>query len=50
MNEKLFKSIKNSGAGVLATGIVVICVGIAAGVLLIINAAKLLAAKSDTLF
>ena len=50
MNEKLFKSIKNAGGSTLALGIVTICVGIATGVLLILNGAKMLAAKSDTLF
>ncbi len=50
MNEKLFKSIKRSGSGALVAGIVILCVGIATGVLMIINGAKLLAAKADTLF
>lgn len=50
MNEELFTSIKKSGARSLTIGIVTICLGLAAGVLMIINGAKLLAAKSDTLF
>lgn len=50
MNEKLFKSIKGSGTASLTIGIVTICMGIAAGVLMIVNGAKLLTAKSDTLF
>ncbi|MDD6234391.1 MAG: hypothetical protein PUB17_04355 [Lachnospiraceae bacterium] len=50
MNEKLFKSIKSAGSSALALGIVTICAGIATGVLMILNGAKLLAAKSDTLF
>ena len=50
MYEKLFKSIKSAGSCALALGIVTICTGIATGVLMILNGAKLLAAKSDTLF
>lgn len=50
MNEKLFKIIRSSGAGTLATGIVVLCVGIGAGVLLIVNGARLLSAKAESLF
>ena len=50
MNEKLFKSIKSAGSSAIALGIVTICAGIATGVLMILNGAKLLAAKSDTLF
>lgn len=50
MNEKLFKSIKSSGAASLTIGIVTVCIGIATGVLMIVNGAKLLVAKSDTLF
>lgn len=50
MNEKIFKSIKKAGAKSLSVGIATICVGVAAGVLMIINGAKLLSTKSDTLF
>ena len=50
MNEKLFLSIKKNGACALALGIVTICVGIATGVMMILNGAKLLASKADTLF
>lgn len=50
MNERLFKSIKRTGSGTLATGIVVLCVGVATGVFLIVSGARLLLAKADTLF
>lgn len=50
MNEKLFKKIKKSGSGAIAVGIVTICLGVTAGVLMVVNGAKLLAAKADTLF
>lgn len=50
MNEKIFKSMKMSGAMNLVLGISTIVLGITAGVLLIVSGSKLLASKPDTLF
>ena len=50
MNEKLYKAIKNGGACSLVTGILLIVLAVAGGVMLIVNGAKLLSSKSDTLF
>jgi hypothetical protein len=49
MDEKLYKKIKSIGAGNIAGIISVVC-GVTTGVLLIVNGARLLAHKSDTLF
>lgn len=49
-NEKLYKMMTNVGAGDLALGIVILVVGIAAGILMIINGARLLKGKSDLMF
>ena len=46
MDEKLYKKIKSIGAG----NIVLVVCGVTTGVLLIVNGARLLAHKSDTLF
>ena len=50
MDEKLYKKIKSSGASTLVLGICVIAFGVTAGIMLIVNGAKLLAHKADTLF
>lgn len=50
MNEKIYKTIRHSGSGTLAAGIVVLCTGIASGVFLIVSGARLLATKADRLF
>lgn len=47
MNEKIFKTISGAGALNLVLGIVAIVTGVAAGVLLLINGAKLLKSKTD---
>lgn len=47
MNEKVYKSMSRVGAGSVATGIVVLVTGVAAGVLMIIAGAKLLARRDD---
>lgn len=46
MNEKVFKSMGFSGVTGIVTGIVLLVVGTAAGVMLIISGAKLLKDKS----
>lgn len=50
MAEKVYKTMKSVGAFSLVTGILLIVGGIAAGVAVIINGAKLLHAKSDLTF
>jgi hypothetical protein len=50
MAEKVYKTMKSVGAFNLVTGILLIVVGIAAGVAVIISGAKLLTAKSDLTF
>ena len=50
MAEKVYKTMTSVGAFSLVTGILLIVGGIAAGVAVIINGAKLLQAKSDLTF
>ncbi|MGN1204258.1 MAG: hypothetical protein ACI4SA_04285 [Lachnospiraceae bacterium] len=50
MEEKVYKTMRNTGAVNIAIGIVTMILGIAGGVLLIIGGAKLLSRKSDILF
>lgn len=50
MDEKIYKTMGSAGAGTLAVGICVLIGGIAAGVLLIVNGARLLKDKSKILF
>ena len=40
MNEKIFKTIRGTGAASLAVGIVVLVTGISAGVMMIVNGAS----------
>lgn len=49
-SEKTYKTMANVGAGDLALGIVILVTGIAAGILMIINGARLLKGKSDLMF
>ena len=49
MNEKIFKTIRGTGAASLAVGIVVLVTGISAGVMMIVNGARLLKCKSQVL-
>ena len=49
MNEKLYKAMVSSAVSSLVIGICVLATGVAAGVLLIINGAKLLKHKSKIL-
>lgn len=49
MNEKIFNTMKGAGAANLAVGIVVLVTGISAGILLIVNGARLLKCKSKVL-
>lgn len=50
MNEKLYHTMNRIGAGSIALGIVVLVTGISAGVLMIIQGAKLLKSKSELTF
>lgn len=50
MEEKLYKKMKAVGASNLVFGIIIILFGIGAGVMMIINGARLLAHKSESLF
>ena len=50
MSEKAYKTMTNTGAGSLVLGIILLVTGLAAGVLMIINGAKLLKSRSDLIF
>lgn len=50
MSEKIYNTMKSVGVGNLVIGILIILAGIATGVLMIINGAKLLKKKSEILF
>ena len=50
MEEKLYKKMKSVGVSNLVFGIVTIAFGIGAGVMVIVNGARLLEHKSDILF
>ena len=50
MDERLYKLLGGSGALNLAFGIISIVVGVATGVLLIINGGKLLASRKKIIF
>lgn len=49
MNEKIYKTMSNSGICSLVLGIIVLVLGTASGILMILNGAKLLKRKSDIL-
>lgn len=48
--EKIYKTMRSTGAGSLATGIVVLVLGLSAGVYLIINGGRLLKRKEELMF
>ncbi|GEM_PF-1944510 len=50
MEEMTYKTMSNVGIGTLVLGIAAICSGIAIGVLLIVNGAKLIKSKSRLTF
>lgn len=50
MEEKVYKTMGSTGAANLAVGICVLAGGIAAGVLLIVNGARLLKNRSKIVF
>ena len=47
MNEKIYKTMSNAGAGNIVVGITVMVTGVASGILLIVHGAKLLRAKKE---
>ncbi len=49
-NEKLYHAVSRGGAGSLVMGIIVLVVGVATGVLMIVNGAGLLKQKSQITF
>jgi len=50
MNEKTYKTMNGVGTGNLVLGILLIVVGLAAGILMIVNGGRLLKSKSNLLF
>lgn len=50
MNEKTYKTMSTVGSGNIALGIVVLVTGLAAGILMIVNGARLLKRKSEIMF
>ncbi|MFI3207578.1 MAG: hypothetical protein R3Y40_00445 [Eubacteriales bacterium] len=50
MNEKIFKVMNVTGAGNVAIGIILIVIGLAAGILSIISGVKLLKEKKNIIF
>ena len=48
--EKAYRTMKNSGAGSIAVGIIVLVVGITVGVISIINGASLLRHEKEIIF
>ena len=50
MEEKIYKTMRNTGAASIAVGIIVASVGLAAGIIAIVNGALLLKRKSDITF
>ena len=50
MNEKAYKTMSGVGAGNIVIGIILLAVGLATGILAIVNGARLLKQKSDLTF
>ena len=50
MNEKAYKTMSGVGAGSIVLGIIILTVGLAAGILMIVNGGRLLKRKSDLTF
>ena len=50
MDEKIYKTMGSAGASILAVGICVLAGGITAGILLIVNGARLLKNRSKIMF
>ena len=50
VSEKAEKTMTNTGAGSLALGIILLVTGLAAGILMVINGARLLKSRSELIF
>ena len=50
MEEKIYKTMGRSGAWTIAIGVVIIVIGLAAGVISIINGAKLIKDRTGLMF
>lgn len=50
MNEKVFKTVANTGIANLVMGIVILVTGVTSGVLLLISGAKLMKSKDALMF
>ena len=50
MSEKTYKTMNSIGGGNIALGIIVLVTGLASGILLIVNGARLLKHKSEITF
>lgn len=50
MGQKVYKTMRGAGAANIAVGVIVLVVGIVAGILLIITGGKLISDKSKILF
>lgn len=50
MNEKTYRAMTQVGGGSIALGVIVLVTGIATGILMIINGARLLKRKSELMF
>mgnify|MGYP000932867712 CR=1 FL=1 len=50
MNEKTYKVMNTIGGGNIALGIIVLVTGLATGILMIVNGARLLKQKSEITF
>lgn len=50
MDEKVYKTMNNTGAWSIAVGVVSLVVGLACGVMMIVNGARLLSSKSKIIF
>ena len=48
--EKIYKTMRNTGAASIAVGVIVASVGLAAGIIAIVNGALLLKRKSEITF
>ena len=48
--EKVYNTMRNAGAASIAVGIVITAIGVAAGIITIINGALLLKRKSEIIF
>lgn len=49
MNEKIYRTLSATGAGDIVIGILVIAVGVSAGVLAIVNGARLLSSRKNVM-